>query len=75
MYGKMATKREKERGRIEERKGFVARFTTFGKRIGDCRVNSGRKSRERWKFEEFTGWIGGKSSVTSTSVPAVDFNF
>lgn len=43
MYGKMATKREKERDRIEERKGFVARFTTFGKRIGDCRVNSGRK--------------------------------
>lgn len=47
IYGKMATKREKERDRIEERKGFVARFTTFGKRIGDCRVNSGRKSRER----------------------------
>lgn len=45
--GKMATKREKERDRMEERKGFVARFTTFGKRIGDYRVNSGRESGER----------------------------
>lgn len=39
--------RERERKRMEERKRFVARFTTFGKRIGDCRINSDGESGER----------------------------
>lgn len=64
--------RPRERQRMEERKGFVARFTTFGKRIGDCRVNSDGKSGEEGGNSRR---ISGKSSVTSTSVPAVDFNF
>lgn len=39
--GVQEREREKENGRKE---AIRARFTTFGKRIGDCRINSDGKS-------------------------------
>lgn len=48
MYGEKWRPRERKRETERKKgKGFVARFTTFGKRIGEYRVNSGRESGER----------------------------